>query len=84
MSLGGTSAEYDRLFGKQQTADISDPFGPGYLDSVGKGALIDAYKTMAVQLRYRMQRPQASPKQMERDYLQLIRTKSKIRELEEA
>lgn len=84
MTLGGTTSEYDRLFGHQQTADISDPFGKAYLDSVDKGALVAAYQTMAVQLRHRMQRTQASPKQMERDYLQLVRTKAKLKELGEA
>ena len=83
MSLGGTSAEYDRLFGKQQTTDIKDPFGDAYLDSVKHSALVAAYKTMAVHLRHRMQAPQASPKQLERDYLQLIRTKAKLKELGE-
>lgn len=44
-------------------------------------ALIAAYQTMATQLRHRMHRPEMSPKQLERDYLQLLRTKAKLREL---
>ncbi|ARN92912.1 hypothetical protein AZI11_08355 [Levilactobacillus brevis] len=58
MVLGGTTAEYDRKFGKQAITHINQPApaaqhvdtDEAYMASVKRSALIDAYQTMQTEL----------------------------------
>ena len=81
MRLGGTSPEYDRLFGQQEVTRIpaENPFPDVFSQKVRRSALIDALEVMREEIIRRIQyTPVGRVKQLERDYLQLYRTTKQI------
>lgn len=81
MRLGGTSPEYDRLFGQQKVTRIpvENSFPDVFSQKVRRGALIDALEVMREEIIRRIRyTPVDQVKQLGRDYLQLYRTTKQI------